>query len=69
MNQPILDPRIERKLGRKIYAIIEEMGKTPHDNVHRFVILKRRLARAVADYKKYTRRDTLDPNVNYGYHG
>ena len=64
--KPIIDPRIERRLGRKVLALIAEMRDTKE--VERFAVLKRQLARAVADYSKYTKRDTLDPTVDYGYH-
>lgn len=65
----IVDPRTERKLGKKVLAAISEMGQTHRDNVERFTIVKRQLARAVAEYKKYTGSDTLlHPIANYGYH-
>ena len=68
MTPPILNPRIERKLGRKVLAAIADMGATSRDNLDRFHIVKHQLERAVADYTKYTHRDTLlHPVDYYGY--
>ncbi len=64
----IIDPRIERKLGKRVLALMMEIRSVPQGDIKRFVVVKRKLARAVADYTKYTGRDTLDPNVDYGYH-
>lgn len=67
--KPVINPRIELKLGRKVLATIAEMGDTPRNNTERFAVVKRQLARAVAAYMKYTGSEKLllAPG-KYGYH-
>ena len=65
--KPIIDPRKERHLGRKILAFVGEMQHISRDDIARFKVVKRQLARAVADYKLYTGSDNLNPAVDYGY--
>ena len=64
---PIINPRLERKLGRKVLHYMAEMSLTPRTDVRRFAIVKKKCARAIADYTRYTGRDHLLADTDYGY--
>lgn len=55
----MINPTEEKKLGRIILETMNEIAATPHDNVRRFLIVERRLKRAVKAYRDYTGSDYL----------
>jgi len=63
----MINPRTERKLGRAILELVADMQATPRDNVARFMIIRKKMLKAVERYKEYTGRDNLLPDVDYGY--
>lgn len=59
----------EVKLGRAVLEAITEIQETPKDNVKRFLVVERKLKRAVKAYKAYTGSDYLigKTTAHYGF--
>lgn len=63
----MIDIKRERKMGADILETVRDIQATPHDNIKRFIILKKKLEKFIKRYQEYTGRDTLDPTVDYGF--
>lgn len=59
----MINERIARKLGTDIVTTLADITLVPKDNVKRFLVLKKRLAKQIDRYKEYTGRDTLSPEI------
>lgn len=63
-----MSDRTERKLGRAILEIIQDVQRTPNDNLPRYLLLERKLKKATVRYQEHTGSDhLLHPASHYGF--
>ena len=61
----MINERDERKLGRAVLECVMEIKETPHNQMLRFNVLKRRLERVTGAYREATGSEYLLHNANY----